>query len=284
MASTQLRVDPSNAEQLEAWDGDEGAYWAGHAERFEQALARYDRAFFAAAAIDSGAHVLDIGCGTGGTTREAGRCATSGSALGVDLSAAMLDVARRAGAREGLVNVRFEQADAQVYPFDEDAFDVAVSRTGAMFFGDPVAAFTNIARAVRRGGRLVLLVWQAMPRNEWLVEIVAALAAGRTLPDPPPGAPGPFAMSDPDRTRSLLTASGFVNVHIEDLREPMYFGSDPRDAGRFVAGLMGWLLHDLDEAGRGRAIDALHATMERHHTDSGVMFSSAAWLVSAARR
>jgi SAM-dependent methyltransferase len=66
------------------------------------------------------------------------------------------------------------QADAQVYLFDPQAFDVAISRTGAMFFGDPVAAFANVARALRPGGRLALLVWQPKPRNAWAVELTAA--------------------------------------------------------------------------------------------------------------
>src|SRR5947209_190089 len=117
VSSRQIQVDPTNVEQLRAWDGDEGAYWAAHAERFERSLQRYDPALFSTAAIDGDAHVLDVGCGTGGTTREAGRRAEAGSALGVDLSSAMVEVARRAAEREGLVNVRFEQADAQIHPF-----------------------------------------------------------------------------------------------------------------------------------------------------------------------
>jgi ubiquinone/menaquinone biosynthesis C-methylase UbiE len=126
-------------------------------------------------------------------------CSNSITALGVDLSSRMIAEARRRAEAEGVTNVRFEQADAQIYPFDPEAFDVAISRTSAMFFGDPVAAFTNTARALRPGGRLVLLTWQSLPRNEWLLEWTAALTAGRGLPTPPPGAPGPLSLSEPDR-------------------------------------------------------------------------------------
>jgi SAM-dependent methyltransferase len=283
MASTH-RVDPANAEQLRAWDGTEGAYWAAHAERFEQALRDYDAPFYEAAAIAPTDRVLDIGCGTGASTRAAARLASAGSVLGVDLSSAMLEVARGAAEREGLANVTFGQADAQVHPFDEGAFDVAISRTGAMFFGDPHAAFANIARALRPGGRLVLLVWQPFVRNEWIVEIMGAVAAGRDLPAPAPGAPGPFSMADPEHVHALLTSTGFADVRVSGLEKRSYFGADPDDARRFVAGLVSWLLDGLDDPARAGALDALHRTMQAHHTAEGVAFRSAAWLVTAHAR
>src|SRR5262249_7800652 len=158
--ATALHVDPGNAEQARAWDGDEGAYWAGNADRFDKAIAAYHGRFLAAAAIGRADRVLDIGCGTGQTPRDAARAAADGLTLGVDLSGQMSAPARRLAAEHGIANVRLEQADAQVSPFASASFDVAISRTGTMFFADPAAAFTNIARALRPGGRLVLLVWQ----------------------------------------------------------------------------------------------------------------------------
>jgi ubiquinone/menaquinone biosynthesis C-methylase UbiE len=148
--------DAANAEQRRAWDGDEGAYWAAHADRFDRAVAPYHERLMSTAAIAPGERVLDIGCGTGQTTRDAARAAAPGGvALGVDLSSQMLDVARARASDERVRNAAFEQADAQVHPFDAASFDVAISRTGAMFFGDPVAAFTNIHRSLRAGGRMV---------------------------------------------------------------------------------------------------------------------------------
>ena len=279
-----VRVDPSNAEQLRAWDGDQGAYWAAHAQHFDTAVAGYDRPFFAAAAITAGEQVLDIGCGTGQITLTAARSAASGSALGVDLSAEMIDVARRTAEREGVANARFAQADAQIHPFPEQAFDVVISRTGAMFFGDPVAAFTNIARATRPDGRLVLLVWQPFVRNEYIVDISTALAAGRDLPTPSPEAPGPFSMGDPARVRTVLTRAGFSTPDFDSLTEPMYFGRNPQDAYQFLLGLAGWMLQGLDDHGRARALDALRASLEAHHTEQGVAYASAAWLITATRR
>ncbi len=222
-------------------------------------------------------------CGCGELTRVAARLTASGMALGVDLSARMIALARRLAVAESVAHARFEQADAQIYPFEAEAFDVAISRTGAMFFGDPVAAFRNIAGALRPAGRLALLVWQAPPRNEWIREFAVALAAGRNLPTPPPDAPGPFSLADPDRVRRVLTDAGFTDVRLEGLAAPMYFGPDPDNAYRFVLGVTSWMLEGLDEAGRTRALDALRATIAAHNTGQGVIYDSAAWIITARK-
>lgn len=204
-AVNSVTVHPSNVEQFGAWDGDEGAYWAAHADYFDRSVAEYHRRLLAAAAITETERVLDVGCGTGQTTRDAARAASAGSALGVDLSSQMLDYARRRTCAEGVANASFLQADVQIHPFDAEGFDVAISRTGAVFFGDPRAAFTNLARALAPRGRLRMVAWQSLAANEWIREIAGALAAGRDRPTPPPDAPGPFAFSDPDRVRTVHT-------------------------------------------------------------------------------
>jgi ubiquinone/menaquinone biosynthesis C-methylase UbiE len=97
--------------------------------------------------------------------------AQAGSALGVDISAPAIERARELAEAQGVRNVTFERADAQVHPFPRERFDLAISRFGTMFFADPVTAFTNIGRALRPAGRLVMMVWQAHDRNEWEVAI-----------------------------------------------------------------------------------------------------------------
>jgi SAM-dependent methyltransferase len=281
--TSSLQVDPSNAEMAKAWDGDEGSYWAAHAGHFDRAVAAYHEKFLDVAAIGPGEQVLDIGCGTGQTTRDAARRASSGGALGVDLSSQMIALARRLAAAEGLGNARFEQADAQIYPFGEGSFDVAISRTGAMFFGNPHAAFGNIARALRGGGRLALLSWQPAPANEWVAEFTAALAAGRDLPAPAPGSPGPFALADPDRVRQLLAGTGFTDIEADPVQAPMWFGADADDGYALVLGLLGWMLEGLDDGRRTQALGALWATVAAHQTTAGVVYDSAAWLVRARR-
>jgi SAM-dependent methyltransferase len=285
MTGTQTgRVDPTNLEQAAAWDGDEGHYWAANADLFESGAAAYDERLLDAAEIATADRVLDVGCGTGETARGAARRASAGSVLGVDLSREMINVARDRTERDGIGNLRFAHGDAQIYPFEPGGFDVVVSKTGTMFFGDPVAAFGNLGQALRPDGRLAMAVWRSAADNEWFREIVTAFAAGRDLPAPPPEAPGPFALADPERVRLVLRAAGFGDVRLESVTEPMRFGADAATGYEFIAGLLGWMLEDLDESGRTRARDALRATMAAHETDRGVLFGSAMWLVTAVRR
>lgn len=152
-----------------------------------------------------------------------------------------------------------------------------------MFFDDRAAAFRNIGRAVRPGGRLTLLNWQAPLENEWFIAFTTALGAGRDLAQPPPTAPSPFALADPESTTAILAAAGFTSIQHTPLVAEMWFGVDSADAQRFILGFLGWMLQGLDAAGRSRAADALHTTLAAHETDHGVVYRSATWLVTANR-
>lgn len=273
----------ANVEMAAAWDGEEGERWAAHAERYEATTTRYWEALLAAVPIGPGDTILDVGCGTGRSTRDLARRAPSGSVLGVDLSTRMLEKARAAAAAEGLANVTFVRVDAQVHPFAEAAFDAAVSVFGAMFFADPVAAFSNLRRSLRPGGRLGLLAWRELADNEWATALRDALAIGRMLPEPAPSAPGPFGLADGDRTALLLAEAGFGDIRLDRVDEPVRLGADANDAFSFVSTITKGLTHDLDEAGRAGALDALRATMAAHETPDGVLLRGSAWLVRAVR-
>ncbi len=272
-----VHVDPSNTRQLNAWDGDQGSFWAKRAQRFDDGVAAYREAFFAAAAIQPADAVLDIGCGPGQTTRDAAKKAVDGSALGVDLSSTVLGLARELAAKEYVLNVTFEQADAQIHPFPDAGFDVVISRHGSMFFGTPPAAFANIARATRPGGRLVLLTWQPFRHNEWITTFRRIFDAGRDLPAPD------FPMSDPAAVEDLLTSAGYADVRSRALNEPMYFGQDVDDAADFILEQNSEKLRELDDATRAAVIENLRADLAEHQTGRGVFYGSAVWLIEARR-
>ena len=278
-------LEIANAEQAAAWNGHEGEHWTEHADRYDTASRRHWQRFTDTGLISSSDVVLDVGCGTGKSTRDAGRIASQGSVLGIDLSAPMLERARERSRADGLANVSYVQGDAQVHPFDEAAFDIALSCFGAMFFGNPVAAFTNIGGGVRAGGRLALLAWRELARNEWLLALREALAVGRQLPVPPPDAPTPFALADPDRVRAILGAAGYEEIDFEPIDEPIEFGSDADDALAFMRtlGIVEGLTHDLDEAGRAQAMAELRRTVTAHDGADGVLFGTSAWLITARR-
>jgi SAM-dependent methyltransferase len=276
-------ADPSNASQVGAWDGSEGAFWADRARRFDETLAHCHGPFLASAGIRANDRVLDVGCGTGQATRDAARMAAGGSALGVDLSSRMLNFARDAAARDRLENVEFRHADAQIHRFETGAFDSVISRMGSMFFGDPITAFTNLSRALRPDGRLTLLTWQSVTDNEWLTEFRAALAMGRSLPTPPPEAPSPFALSEPERVKTILGVAGFTDVTFQSLHEPIYFGPSADDAFDFISGLTSWMRDGLDAEAEQGALEALRTSIARHAGDAGVSYQSATWIIQARR-
>ncbi|MDQ3570827.1 MAG: class I SAM-dependent methyltransferase [Actinomycetota bacterium] len=278
-------ITVTNVDMARAWDGEEGARWAEHAERYEATGLRQWERFVATGLIVAADAVLDIGCGTGRSTRDAARLASSGSALGVDLSVRMLERARELAAAEGVTNVHFLHADAQVHPFEAAAFDVAISNFGAMFFADPVAAFANVAGALRAGGGLGMLVWRELGRNEWVTAVRAALAMGRQLPEPPPGAPGPFQLANGDDVRRIVADAGFVAVELESVDAPVYLGANVNDAFAFVRtmGMVLGLTQDLDERARRQALERLHDTLAVYETEGGVLLGASAWLVTARR-
>ncbi|NED95507.1 methyltransferase domain-containing protein [Phytoactinopolyspora alkaliphila] len=251
---------------------------------YDAELSRYNARLRTAADIRTGDRVLDIGCGTGQTTREAGRAAPTGSALGVDLSAPMVDRARQLTKEEGIGNVAFERADVQAHPFSPGHFTVGISRFGTMFFPDPAAAFANISSALRPGARFVQLVWQTGDRQEWFTEVRHALAGGRKPADGL--GHGAFSLADPALTAGLLTDAGFTAVDITAVREPVYYGPDAagaRDA-LFELGMIQDLVADLDATATARALDGLLDMLAAHDTGNGVWLDSSAWLVTARRR
>ncbi len=207
-----LIADPSNAGQVGAWDGNEGAFWTAQAQRFDETLANCHGPFLTAAAVRERDRVLDVGCGNGQTTHDA-RVATNGSALGVDLSLRLTSRDRHRGRSR---QRRIRHADAQIYPFEAATFDVVISRMGSMFFGDPIAAFTNLHR-VRAEGRLTLLTWQGVTDNEWLTEFRAAMAVSRDLPNATPRRPQPVRALRP---RSRANHPGSCRLRRHRLPKP----------------------------------------------------------------
>ncbi|WP_328999584.1 methyltransferase domain-containing protein [Kribbella sp. NBC_00709] len=232
----------------------------------------YRERFRVACGVRDGDRVLDVGCGGGQTTRDAAADAVRGSVLGVDVSERMLEHARR----QPLPNVTYLLADAATYDFEPETFDVCISRFGVMFFDDLVGAFTNLRRALRPGGRLVVLVWQPRADNEWAHVIPEAI--GGSYRDE-----SAFALGSEAVTRDILTSAGFADPTFTAVRELLYYGPDAETAYANVLRLREpqALLAKLDPAETERAQAALRATLAAHETGSGVHFESAAWIISA---
>jgi SAM-dependent methyltransferase len=238
----------------------------------------------AAYGIAPGDEVLDIGCGTGLTTRDAARAAAPGRVVGVDVSERMLERARELTEAEPLDNLIYELGDAQIHRFPPARFDLAISRFGTMFFNDPVAAFANIASALRPRGRVALLVWQRRQLNDWALAIDAAV--GKAAQQPPPAGADPFSLGAAETTAAILERAGFDRLQFEDVHEPVLYGHDITAALDFVSGFqnVSAALASMSDTDAARALERLRETLAAHCTDDrGVAFDSRSWLITGRR-
>lgn len=278
--------DIVNTEQAQAWNGPEGAHWARNQDRWNAVNEGFNEPLMDAAGIAREHRTLDLGCGSGQTTRLAALRAPQGHALGLDLSGPMLAEARACAERESIVNVSFAQGDAQVYPFEEGAFDAAISRYGVMFFADPVTAFGNVGRALRPGGRLAFVCPADAMLNDW-VTAVASLRDFLPVGDfGQPGLPGMFSLASPDRIRDILSTAGFTGITLNQAQAYGVWGRGAEDAAEFLLGTGPGrhLMEQADTTVRARARRTLTDHLRAHEAADGtVRLRSTSWLVTADR-
>ena len=208
---------------------------------------------------------------------------TVAHATGVDLSARMLEYARKRSVEEGLHERRVRAGRRAGAPVPTATYDIAISNYGAMFFESPVAAFANIRGALRPGGRLALLTWQPPDRQAWLQMFFATLGAGRELSPPAPGVPGPFGLSEPDGVHAILEGAGFSDVDLTSIDAPMWLGATAADAWDFVSsmGIVRGLSNGLDDDTKRACLERLRATVAAYQTPDGVQIAAGQWLITA---
>lgn len=282
-------VSPTtNQAQAQRWNGASGQHWIEHRERHLAEHQYLTPHLFRSAAITPGERVLDVGCGCGDTTIRAaqaagGAAAAGGSAVGLDLSAPMLAVARRLATKAGTANARFVRGDAQARPLRRAAFDVAISNFGVMFFADPQAAFASLAAAIRPHGRLAFLCWQDDTRNEVFTIPLRAFDAHAQLPGP--SAANLFV--DPQQITGLLSGTGWEDVRVAPVNEAAWIGSDVDDVMSYVRGMpmIRTVTASLDDpALTERVLAAIAGQYRARQRPDGIWVRAAAWLVTARRR
>ncbi len=201
-----------NAEQIRVWNEVNAERWIRLREQLTSELAPFGEAAMAALDPRPGETALDVGCGFGETTVALAR--RTGDALGIDICAPFLEVARR----EAASGARYLLADAQTQRFEEK-FALCFSRFGLMFFQDPAAAFANLRSGMRLGGRFAAVTWGPFDENEWARLPLRMVQQHIAAPDPAPG-PGPFGLSDREALMRLLTGAGFSAVNVSRLDLP----------------------------------------------------------------
>jgi len=277
----------ANEEMRRFWNEASGPEWLTLEQEFDTALAPFGTELLRRAAPALGEHVLDVGCGFGTTTMAfAAAVGAHGRVMGLDLSAPLLDRARKRSQDQGIANVIWREDDAQNAHLPGDHFDLLASRFGVMFFDDPVAAFKNLARAAKAGGRLCFVCWQAKECNPWYTFPSEALAPYIELPPPPPGGPGPFALAEAERVRQVLDQAGWAETML-DVFEPSMLegagGNVDRVIRHMVRGPVAAALRNASPADRAAGLDALRAAISSRTVDGEVRFPTAAWMVEATK-
>jgi ubiquinone/menaquinone biosynthesis C-methylase UbiE len=219
-----------------------------------------------------GQTVLELASGTGDLGfGVAERLGDGGRLISSDFSAQMVEVARRNGASRGLPNVEHRVLDAERMDLEEDSVDGVVCRFGYMLMADPAAALTQTRRVLRTGGRLSFAVWRTPDVNPWAATPAITLVQRGHVPAPEPGAPGMFAMGDPERTRELLRGAGFAEPELEQIDFEFSYADfdDFWDSIMSLAGPLARAIGELPEQERQSTREAIAQAMERFRDEQG---------------
>jgi SAM-dependent methyltransferase len=166
--------------------------------------------------VTSGARYLDVGCGAGMAAQMA--AARGAQVSGIDAADALLDIARRR-TPEG----DFRNGDLEELPFDAQAFDVVTGFNSFQYAGNPIVALREARRVTKPSGAIVVMTW-GNPDGMEAASLVAALRP--LMPPPPPGAPGPFALSDEQALRTFAVNAGLTPLEVFDVESPFIYADE----------------------------------------------------------
>jgi SAM-dependent methyltransferase len=232
-----------------------------HVVEAEEGGQRHSAKLVELAELRPGASVLDVGGGYGEPSLTAARAVgPQGRVVCTDISPEMLAVAGERAADAGLANVEFVARDAEELEFD-DEFDAVLSRATLMFLPDVAGTLRRLHGFLNPGGRLAASVWGPQP----VVQFSAAfpvVVQELALPPPPPGRPGAFALSDPDRLTALVAEAGFRDVEtgtvsvIFETDSPEHYTEFIRDVAPQLTTLLGGQPAAVQERVWGKVTDA----------------------------
>lgn len=283
MDAVQGQANERHQEQIAYWNGEAGSRWLERQAETDRMLAPVLHAAIAHANVKPGEVALDVGCGCGASTLALAQfVAPGGRVVGVDISEPMLARARE---RVGFFpHAECLLADAAAHDFSGLGADLVFSRFGVMFFGDPIAAFRNLARALKPKSCIVFACWRPIAENGWMdVPLRAAYKHVPKLPRPGPDDPGPFSFADPERVRRIFAQAGLPEPSFTKLDVPLDVagggGLDRAVRSASEIGAAAQALRDQPEDVRRAALDEIRRALEPYAQGDGVLLPGAVWLV-----
>jgi SAM-dependent methyltransferase len=267
-------------EQKAMWNGPSGRAWIDGQEFLDRMFLPFEEMLAREVTALKAHHVLDVGCGTGATTLAAARAGAE-RALGIDISAPMIEVAQGRAAQEKS-RAEFIAADAQTHNFRGEKFDLFISRFGVMFFGDPVVAFANMRGAARPGAATRFAVFRSVAENPFMT--TAERAAAPLLPDIParrPDGPGQFAFADSKRVTRILETGGWSDIDIRPIDVRCSFAEEHLDRYLTRLGPLGQALQKVDETRKIQILSTVRAAFAPFIEQGEVRFNAACWMICA---
>jgi len=274
-----------NADQIAYWNGPGGQHWADRQQTQDIVLAPVSEALIDRAGARPGERIADIGCGCGATTIAfAQTVGPAGHVTGIDISAPMLTRARQL-APAGLP-VDFVLADATVYPFIPQNFDLLVSRFGVMFFAEPALSFANMRRALRPSGRLAFACWREPRENPFfMAPLQAVYKHVPKLPQLGPEDPGPFSFASEARVNRILREAGFTGIAMEpcDLSLDIAVGRglDAAVEAALEIGPAARALAEQPPEIRAAATNSIREALAPYARGQAVPLAASIWIVTA---
>ncbi|MEE2661765.1 MAG: class I SAM-dependent methyltransferase [Pseudomonadota bacterium] len=274
-----------NTNQIEFWNSHFGLAWANNSDAIDFAFSNITHAIMQAASLVPGDRVMDLGCGSGGTSIAiAGQVGSSGCVLAVDISKPMINRLKIRKANHKLENLSIFNGDAAILPFKSNDYDVLVSRFGCMFFNEPQIAFRNIGTALRQDCRLALAVWRTPRENPWAMEPISVSRQFLDMPPRPgPEEPGPFSFSDPERVRNILLGAGWTNIELTSLNLQLPLGRSDKEALAFLTE-MGPLAAPLAAATKesyAKAIGRIKDLLDTKRNKDGIIqLAAGCWIIT----
>ncbi|CAN5461304.1 class I SAM-dependent methyltransferase [soil metagenome] len=224
--------------------------------------------------------ILETAAGTGIVTRAMAAALPRSTITATDLNQAMLDVA---AVETKTPAVTWKQADAQALPFDAQSFDVVVCGFGAMFFPDRPAAYRDVKRVLRLGGRLIFTVWDRIETTP-LMQIAEETTAG-LYPDNPPRffSRTPCGYHDKAAIERDLRQAGFTSVTIEEVQRSSEVSSASEAAMGMCQGTpLRGELEARNPQGLAQATEAVTTALEKRFGGGAFRASLQALLVTAS--